>query len=623
VAAEEFPAEPSVETVIEAQRGDQRALDDLVAGYLPLIYNVVGHALGGHADTDDVVQETMLRAVHGLTTLRDPASFRSWLVVIAMNLVRDRHRQPRPAAVDDSQLADVADPGADFVDLTILRLQLSGERREVVAATRWLSEDERELLALWWLEAAGRLTRAEVAQAAGLSPQHTAVRIQRMKAQLDAARVVVRALQQAPPCPRLGVVLADWDNHPSALWRKRIGRHVRECRQCGRHVGGLTAAEALVARLSLVPVPAGLASHAGITSTPTIVVAKPAAAAGKATQLWHTAALKPLVAGIAAIAVAATAVAILAPRDPAPAAQALVVPTATPEAVTGTVPATSSSTASTTSTTGSTTGSTIGATTPATSRPSKAPPVVPAGKSVKKGISTWYFAGVTQALDDVRAGWYYTWDASPGKVAAPAGVQFVPMIWGAKSVDQATLNRARSQGSTLLGFNEPDMAGQANMTVEQALDLWPQLQATGMRLGSPAVAFDGDKAGGWLDRFMSGAAARGLRVDFVTLHWYGGDFSSAAAGQLQRYIDAVHARYGKPVWLTEYSLIDFSGPTPRYPDATQLAAFAHDSSAMLDRSSAVERYAWFALPVENKPGTGLYVDGTTPNAAGIAYRDAG
>jgi hypothetical protein len=370
-------------------------------------------------------------------------------------------------------------------------------------------------------------------------------------------------------------------------------------------------------------VPAGLASHAGITSTPTIVVAKPAAAAGKATQLWHTAALKPLLAGIAAIAVAATAVAILAPRDPAPAAQALVVPTATPEAVTGTVPATSSSTASTTSTTGSTTGSTIGATTPATSRPSKAPPVVPAGKSVKKGISTWYFAGVTQALDDVRAGWYYTWDASPGKVAAPAGVQFVPMIWGAKSVDQATLNRARSQGSTLLSFNEPDMAGQANMTVEQALDLWPQLQATGMRLGSPAVAFDGDKAGGWLDRFMSGAAARGLRVDFVTLHWYGGDFSSAAAGQLQRYIDAVHARYGKPVWLTEYSLIDFSGPTPRYPDAAQLAAFAHDSSAMLDRSSAVERYAWFALPVENKPGTGLYVDGTTPNAAGIAYRDAG
>lgn len=122
---------------------------------------------------------------------------------------------------------------------------------------------------------------------------------------------------------------------------------------------------------------------------------------------------------------------------------------------------------------------------------------------------------------------------------------------------------------------------------------------------------------------MSGAAARGLRVDFITLHWYGGDFSAAAVGQLKRYIDAVHARYGKPIWLTEYSLIDFSTSTLRYPTADQLAAFARDSTAMLEASAAVERYAWFALPVANKPGTGLYVDATTPNAAGIAYRAAG
>src|ERR1044072_2070596 len=123
----------------------------------------------------------MLRAVHGLTSLRDPASFRSWLVVIAMNLVRDRHR-PRQHA-DIGQI-DPADRGADFVDLTILRLQLSGERGEVVTATRWLSEEERELLSLWWLEAAGRLTRAEVANALELTTQHTAERVQRVKDQL-------------------------------------------------------------------------------------------------------------------------------------------------------------------------------------------------------------------------------------------------------------------------------------------------------------------------------------------------------------------------------------------------------------------------------------------------------
>ncbi|MEV0408193.1 glycosyl hydrolase [Actinoallomurus sp. NPDC050550] len=63
------------------------------------------------------------------------------------------------------------------------------------------------------------------------------------------------------------------------------------------------------------------------------------------------------------------------------------------------------------------------------------------------------------------------------------------------------MKEAKAGGTTLLGFNEPDMAGQANMSVEQALALWPRLQATGMRLGAPAVAFGADRPGGWLDRY--------------------------------------------------------------------------------------------------------------------------
>ena len=90
---------PGVPEVIAAQEGDRRALDDLLAGYLPLIYNIVGRALNGHADVDDVVQETMLRAVRGLAGLRDPAAFRSWLVAVAVRQVHDYHRaRPRPRA---------------------------------------------------------------------------------------------------------------------------------------------------------------------------------------------------------------------------------------------------------------------------------------------------------------------------------------------------------------------------------------------------------------------------------------------------------------------------------------------------------------------------------------------
>ncbi|QJS13455.1 sigma-70 family RNA polymerase sigma factor [Streptomyces argyrophyllae] len=257
-----------------ARAGDAAAQDALVSAYLPLVYNIVGRALNGSVDVDDVVQETMLRALGSLGGLRTPESFRSWLVAIAMNRVRAHWQDRRlvPDAVAES--GDVADPGADFVDLTIVRLQLSGQRQETARATRWLEPDDREVLSLWWLECAGELTRAEVAAALAVSAQHTAVRVQRMKARLEAARVVVRALDTRPACEDLRAVLASWDGLPSALWRKRIARHARECTRCGGLWSGLLPAEGLLAGLALVAVSSTLlATMRSATATLTATTA--------------------------------------------------------------------------------------------------------------------------------------------------------------------------------------------------------------------------------------------------------------------------------------------------------------------------------------------------------------
>ncbi|MET8414086.1 sigma-70 family RNA polymerase sigma factor, partial [Streptomyces sp. NPDC005195] len=255
--------------VTAARSGDPQAQDALVSAYLPLVYNVVGRALNGSVDVDDVVQETMLRALDALGSLRTPESFRSWLVAIAMNQVRThwQDRQVTPGTVEDTK--DFADPGADFVDLTMVRLQLSGQRQETARATRWLEPDDRALLSLWWLECAGELTRTEVATALEVSPQHTAVRVQRMKAQLEAARVVVRALDARPPCEELRGMLTSWDARPSALWRKRIARHARGCARCSGLWSGLMPAEGLLAGLALVSVSPALldrvrAAHGGM-----------------------------------------------------------------------------------------------------------------------------------------------------------------------------------------------------------------------------------------------------------------------------------------------------------------------------------------------------------------------
>ncbi|MFK4069817.1 sigma-70 family RNA polymerase sigma factor [Streptomyces sp. NPDC029674] len=265
-------SERQVAMIRAAQDGNQQAQDALVAEYLPLVYNIVGRALNGHADVDDVVQETMLRVLGGLDGLRGPENFRSWLVAITMNQIRGHWRERASGAIPAggglADAYDVVDPGADFVDLTITRLGLSGQRRETAEATRWLDEDDRALLSLWWLESAGELTRAEVAEALELSPQHTAVRVQRMKAQLETARVVVRALSANPPCGGLQQITAGWDGAPSALWRKRLARHARDCSVCEGHWSNLVPAEGLLVGLGLVPVGAALS---GMVAAPDLV----------------------------------------------------------------------------------------------------------------------------------------------------------------------------------------------------------------------------------------------------------------------------------------------------------------------------------------------------------------
>ncbi|MDQ0792288.1 sigma-70 family RNA polymerase sigma factor [Streptomyces sp. B1I3] len=252
-----------------AQKGDQRAQDRLVASYLPLVYNIVGRALDGHADVDDVVQESVLRMLRGLPALRTPGSFRSWFVAITMNQLREHWRERGSGEMSTIRMHeahDVVDHRADFVELTLLRLGLTGQRREVAEATRWLDEDDRALLSLWWLETAGELTRAEVTCALELTAQHTAVRVQRMKAQLEAARVVVRALAAHPRCVLLEDLTTQWDGTPSALWRKRLSRHARGCTVCSGYRSGLVPAESLLVGLALVPVAASAAGRADAIS---------------------------------------------------------------------------------------------------------------------------------------------------------------------------------------------------------------------------------------------------------------------------------------------------------------------------------------------------------------------
>jgi RNA polymerase sigma factor (sigma-70 family) len=250
-----------------------------MAAYLPLLYAIVGGALGDRPDVDDVVQDTVLRVLRDLRMLRSPDSFRPWLVTIASRQVsthlRRRRELQRTVALTD--VTDAREP--DTEDVVLLHLELSRQRRQMVRAARWLDPDDRPLLRLWWLETAGWGTRKELAVGLSLSTAHAAVRVQRMRAQLALARSLVAALEARPRCTRLAATVTDWDGVPSPLWRKRIARHARSCPVCLRAADDLLPPERLLAGLALRPPPttptatptgeSGSTPTAGSGSTPT------------------------------------------------------------------------------------------------------------------------------------------------------------------------------------------------------------------------------------------------------------------------------------------------------------------------------------------------------------------
>ncbi|MEA5360588.1 sigma-70 family RNA polymerase sigma factor [Amycolatopsis sp., V23-08] len=250
-------AQADVAQVTAARAGDRAALDALVAAYLPLVYSIAGRALTSDADVDDVVQETMLRVLRGIENLREPSRFRSWLVAVTINQIREHHRRRSAAPAPLAEYDERPDPDAEFTDIALARLHIAEQRREVDEAARWLDPADRELLALWTLERAGHLTRTEVAEALRLDAHLVTVRVSRLKTRLEAVRPLVRALAAEPGCAALIGASEGWSGRPSALWRKRFLRHVEDCERCRHETDDAVPVERILTGAALLVLPFG------------------------------------------------------------------------------------------------------------------------------------------------------------------------------------------------------------------------------------------------------------------------------------------------------------------------------------------------------------------------------
>ncbi len=71
--------------------GDEEAFVEIVTRYRRKLFSLAYRRLRNHADAEEIVQDTFMRAYNGLATFRGDCSLSSWLYRIAVNLSCNRH----------------------------------------------------------------------------------------------------------------------------------------------------------------------------------------------------------------------------------------------------------------------------------------------------------------------------------------------------------------------------------------------------------------------------------------------------------------------------------------------------------------------------------------------------
>ena len=233
-------------------------------------------------------------------------------------------------------------------------------------------------------------------------------------------------------------------------------------------------------------------------------------------------------------------------------------------------------------------------------------------------IFPWRWTAKKGIAGDIDSGlnvsWVYDWNISRNSTA---NLEYTPIrqnrYWPPLDQDWKT------RGSThLLGYNEPDRPDQANMSVTDAIASWPDLLATGLRVGAPAVS---DGGLGWLYDFIAQSDAAGLRIDYVPVHYYR-CYGNAAdpngtANQFYNFLKGIYDVVKRPIWITEWNN-GANWTSCADPTAAQQEAAVQAMIDMLENTPFVERYALYNWVEDVRR---LKWDDGSLTAAGVRYRD--
>lgn len=207
----------------------------------------------------------------------------------------------------------------------------------------------------------------------------------------------------------------------------------------------------------------------------------------------------------------------------------------------------------------------------------------------KKGWAGFWSNDVQEKFN---TGWAYNWDAN------------VHSDW----VDREYVTQHHHEGwpgiadvgnntgsANILGNNEPDNKAddrEQDIDVKNVIANWPQMMATGRRLGSPAVS--GNYS--WLYEFIDTIDARGWRCDFIAVHAYWYKDQPGWKSQLE----GISKRCGgRPIWITEMNYganwTGWPGSDTSASDANYAIEKQHMGPILdyLNDSPYIERYAFY------------------------------
>ncbi|KZW03357.1 hypothetical protein EXIGLDRAFT_699224 [Exidia glandulosa HHB12029] len=195
----------------------------------------------------------------------------------------------------------------------------------------------------------------------------------------------------------------------------------------------------------------------------------------------------------------------------------------------------------------------------------------------------------------------YNWGPNKLDEVANSGIPFIPMFWGEKSADDWSQVK-RGYATMALGCNEVNQPGQSEMSVSEGIRIWRKylapLSDQGYTLFSHSTSNAQDGIP-WMEDFRDQCDDCWKQTAAVAIHYY----SNNAQGMIDYLVDA-HNRLQKPLIITEFGCVDFSGKNQQCNEG-EVEAFIKTTTSFMDKQSWVVAYFYFGSFTASDPSGGV------------------